>query len=71
MTESQLEAASGRVMLRISLQPSWPWKSSIVGSAACSMVPMAPSATRTRSVSRERNRSERLLMGDLRCGGLG
>src|SRR5664280_1980237 len=40
---------SGRVTLRISLQPSCPSKSSSVSWAACSMVPMAPSATTTRS----------------------
>src|SRR5450759_3883635 len=40
---------SGRVTLRISLQPSRPSKSSSVSCAACSMVPMAPSATTTRS----------------------
>ena len=39
---------SGRVTLRISLQPSRSWKSSRVGSCAWSMVPMAPSATTTR-----------------------
>ena len=38
----------GRVTLRISLQPSWPSKSSSDGSGACSIVPMAPSATTTR-----------------------
>src|SRR6188472_3376241 len=40
-----LRTTSGRVMLRISLQPSRPSKSSRVSSAACNMVPMAPSAT--------------------------
>ena len=39
---------SGRVTLRTSLQPSSCWKSSIVGSCAWSIVPMAPSATTTR-----------------------
>ena len=39
---------SGRVTLRISLQPSSCWKSSRVGSCAWSMVPIAPSATTTR-----------------------
>ena len=43
---------SGRVVLRTSLQPSWPWKSpSTVRSYACSIVPMAPSATTTRRAS--------------------
>ena len=46
---------SGRVTFRISLQPSRPSKSSRVRSAACSMVPIAPSATRTRSVRAVRN----------------
>ena len=40
---------SGRVTLSTSLQPSWPSKSSSVGSWACSIVPIAPSATITRS----------------------
>src|SRR6185369_17343410 len=39
---------SGRVRLRISLQPSWPSKSPRVTGLAWSMVPMAPSATTTR-----------------------
>src|SRR6478672_3596353 len=52
---------SGRVRLRISLQPSRFWKSSRVGFAACSIVPMAPSATRTRSCRSRRKRSERVL----------
>src|SRR4051812_50031372 len=61
---------SGRVTLSISLQPSCPWKSSIEGSAAWSIVPIAPSATRTRSASKVRKRSERLLnVVDLRVGG--
>ena len=46
---------SGRVTLRISLQPSRPSKSSRVRSAACSIVPIAPSATTTRSRSASRN----------------
>jgi hypothetical protein len=37
------------------LQPSWPWKSSSVGLAACSMVPIAPSATTTLDESADRN----------------
>src|SRR5512133_1137688 len=40
-----LRTTSGRVTLRISLQPSRPSKSSRVGSAAWSIVPIAPSAT--------------------------
>src|SRR4029453_12189813 len=39
---------SGRDTLRISLQPSSPRKSSTVSSAACNMVPIAPSATTPR-----------------------
>ena len=46
---------SGRVTLRISLQPSSPSKSSRLGSAACSMVPIAPSATSTRCDSATSN----------------
>src|SRR4051794_24052437 len=49
---------SGRRTLRISLQPSWPSKSSRLGSAAWSMVPMAPSATTTRSASAASKPSE-------------
>ena len=40
---------SGRVSLRISLQPSRPAKSSSTRSAACNIVPIAPSATTIRS----------------------
>jgi hypothetical protein len=39
---------SGRETLRISLQPSWPWKSLSVGSASCNIVPIAPSAITVR-----------------------
>ncbi len=45
---------SGRVTFRISLQPSRFSKSSSVGSCACSMVPIAPSATTTRVASASR-----------------
>jgi hypothetical protein len=45
---------SGRVTLRISLQPSCPSKSSRLGLPACSIVPIAPSATRTRRASADR-----------------
>ena len=45
---------SGRVTLRISLQPSWPSKSSRRGVLACSIVPIAPSATTTRSARASR-----------------
>ncbi|CAM5414097.1 hypothetical protein STANM309S_01994 [Streptomyces tanashiensis] len=50
---------SGRVRLRISLQPSRFRKSSIDGSAAWSMVPIAPSATTTRVANSSRR--ERLM----------
>src|SRR5262244_2575969 len=46
---------SGRVRLRISLQPSWPSKSPRVAGLAWSMVPMAPSATTTRWASAARS----------------
>src|SRR5215213_223524 len=45
---------SGRVTFRTSLQPSWPSKSSNDGSLACSIVPMAPSATTTLSARARR-----------------
>ncbi len=45
---------SGRVRLRISLQPSRPVKSSMLGSAAWSIVPIAPSATTTRVANSSR-----------------
>src|SRR3954468_18712695 len=51
---------SGRVTLRISLQPSWPSKSSRPRSCAWSIVPIAPSATTTRS----RSAASRLLSED-------
>ena len=48
---------SGRVTLRISLQPSKPWKSASDGSSAWSMVPIAPSATTTRLARASRRKS--------------
>ena len=50
---------SGRVTLRISLQPSCCWKSSRVGLTSCSMVPIAPSAITTRSFRVAISASER------------
>lgn len=59
---------SGRVTLRISLQPSRFWKSSRVGSCAWSMVPMAPSATTTRVASASRRASARFRLSAERVG---
>ncbi len=50
---------SGRVTLRISLQPSNCRKSSSEGSAACNIVPIAPSATTTRDANASRRASAR------------
>ncbi|GAA2438089.1 hypothetical protein GCM10010405_21780 [Streptomyces macrosporus] len=50
---------SGRVTFRISLQPSNCWKSSSDGSAACNIVPIAPSATTTRDANASRRASAR------------
>ena len=59
---------SGRVTLRTSLQPSWPSMSSRDGSAAWSMVPMAPSATTTRVDSASSREAAREVMaGESRC----
>src|SRR5882757_1724382 len=55
---------SGRVMLRISLQPSSCWKSSRVGFCAWSIVPMAPSATTTREASASRRAVARAACAD-------
>ena len=52
---------SGRVTLSTSLQPSCPSKSSRARSAACSMVPIAPSATRTRSARASNSESGTVL----------
>src|SRR5664280_1490816 len=60
---------SGRVTLRISLQPSCPSKSSSVSCAACSMVPMAPSATTTRSRSAASKDAESGIGSGYRSGG--
>src|SRR5262245_47298027 len=53
--ESWISATtSGRVRLRTSLQPSWPSNSFRSRSYCCRLVPMAPSATTTRSASARR-----------------
>lgn len=49
-------STSGRVSLRISLQPSRPWKSSSSDSSRpCSMAPIAPSAMTTRWLTASRS----------------
>ncbi len=60
---------SGRVTLRISLQPSSCWKSSMDGSWACSMVPIAPSATTTREARAARSDATRAVMSVLPATG--
>lgn len=60
---------SGRVRLRISLQPSRFSKSSSVGSWACNMVPIAPSATTTRVASASRSADTRVRLSAEGVGG--
>ncbi len=55
---------SGRVTLRISLQPSRFWKSSRLGSCAWSIVPIAPSATTTREARASRSSAARAALAE-------